>query len=103
MFFFLGLGLERTGFALIAAVWFALGLAALLFAWLIAILAGTGFTFPPGNQIRVVKIVELGTRRGPPREAQTLYENLSPPEGKNPQEQSQRGGARPTQKDRRRL
>jgi len=48
-----------------------------------AVLAGTVLTFPQGNQIRVIKIVELGTRRGPASEAQTLYEDLSPPEEKN--------------------
>ena len=68
-----------------------------------AVLAGTVLTFPQGNQIRVIKIVELGTRRGPASEAQTLYEDLSPPEEKILQEQSQRGGARPTKKDRRSL
>ena len=47
-----------------------------------AVLAGTVLTFPQGNQIRVIKIVELGTRRGPASEAQTLYEDLSPPEEK---------------------
>ena len=67
------------------------------------VVADTVLTFPQGNQIRVIKIVELGTRRGPASEAQTLYEDLSPPEEKIPQEQSQRGGVRPTKKDRRSL
>ena len=31
-----------------------------------AVVADTVLTFPQGNQIRVIKIVELGTRRGPP-------------------------------------
>ena len=47
-----------------------------------AVVAGTVLTFPQGNQIRVIKIVELGTRRGPASEAQTLYEDLSPPRKK---------------------
>ena len=68
-----------------------------------AVVAGTVLTFPQGNQIRVIKIVELGTRRGPASEAQTLYEDLSPPEEKIPQEHTPRGGARPTKKDRRSL
>ena len=63
-----------------------------------AVVAGTVLTFPQGNQIRVIKIVELGTRRGPASEAQTLYEDLSPPEEKIPQEQTPRGGARPTRR-----
>jgi ribosome-associated heat shock protein Hsp15 len=67
------------------------------------VVADTVLTFPQGNQIRVIKIVELGTRRGPASEAQTLYEDLSPPEEKIPQEHSHRGGARPTKKDRRSL
>ena len=67
------------------------------------VVADTVLTFPQGNQIRVIKIVELGTRRGPASEAQTLYEDLSPPEEKITREQSQRGGARPTKKDRRSL
>ena len=68
-----------------------------------AVVAATVLTFPQGNQIRVIKIVELGTRRGPASEAQILYEDLSPPEEKIPQEQTPRGGARPTKKDRRSL
>ena len=68
-----------------------------------AVVAGTVLTFTQGNQIRVIKIVELGTRRGPAGEAQTLYEDLSPPEEKIPQEHTPRGGARPTKKDRRSL
>jgi len=68
-----------------------------------AVVAGTVLTFPQGNQIRVIKIVDLGTRRGPASEAHTLYEDLSPPEEKIPQEQTPRGGARPTKKDRRSL
>jgi len=68
-----------------------------------AVVAGTVLTFPQGNYIRVIKIVELGTRRGPASEAQTLYEDLSPPGEKIQQEQTLRGGARPTKKDRRSL
>ena len=36
-------------------------------------------TFPLREEIRVIKIVALGTRRGPAREAVLLYEDLSPP------------------------
>jgi ribosome-associated heat shock protein Hsp15 len=68
-----------------------------------AVVADTVLTFPQGNHIRVIKIVALGTRRGPASEAQTLYEDLSPPEENIPKEQNQRGGARPTKKDRRSL
>ena len=68
-----------------------------------AVVADTVLTFPQGNHIRVIKIVALGTRRGPASEAQTLYEDLSPPEENISKEQTQRGGARPTKKDRRSL
>ena len=68
-----------------------------------AVVADTVLTFPQGNHIRVIKIVALGTRRGPASEAQTLYEDLSPSEENIPKEQTQRGGVRPTKKDRRSL
>jgi ribosome-associated heat shock protein Hsp15 len=68
-----------------------------------AVVADTVLTFPQGNHIRVIKIVALGTRRGPASEAQTLYEDLSPSEENISKEQTQRGGARPTKKDRRSL
>jgi ribosome-associated heat shock protein Hsp15 len=41
--------------------------------------AGDVLTFPLGPYIRVVKVLALGTRRGPPTEARTLYEDLDPP------------------------
>ena len=37
---------------------------------------GDVLTFPQGRDIRVVKILALGERRGPAPEAQTLYEDL---------------------------
>lgn len=36
-------------------------------------------TFPLGGHIRVIRVVNLGRRRGPATEARALYENLSPP------------------------
>jgi len=57
-------------------------------------------TFPQGNHTRVIKILEIGTRRGPATEAQTLYEDLSPPENQ-PREKEVRTGPRPTKRDRR--
>jgi len=36
-------------------------------------------TFPLGRHIRVIRIVALGTRRGPAAEARGLYEDLEPP------------------------
>jgi len=40
---------------------------------------GDVLTFPKGQDIRIIKIVALGTRRGPAPEAQALYEDLAPP------------------------
>ncbi|MEQ8665444.1 MAG: RNA-binding S4 domain-containing protein [Rhodospirillales bacterium] len=45
-----------------------------------AVRAGDILTFPLGPYIRVIRIVELGTRRGPAAEAQSLYEDLDPPQ-----------------------
>jgi ribosome-associated heat shock protein Hsp15 len=38
---------------------------------------GDVLTFAQGHTIRVVRVVALGTRRGPASEAQTLYEDLA--------------------------
>lgn len=40
---------------------------------------GDVLTFPQARHIRVVKVLALGTRRGPASEAQALYEDLKPP------------------------
>ncbi len=64
-----------------------------------AIGAGDVLTFPQGGRIRVVRIVALGLRRGPATEAQTLYEDLTPPD----EQQPERTGPRPTKRDRRAL
>ena len=50
--------------------------------------------------MRVLKVLDPGTRRGPASEAQTLYEDLtdrSEPVDRSP------GGARPTKRDRREM
>ena len=39
-------------------------------------------TFPKGDYVRVIKILDPGTRRGPAPEAQTLYEDLAAPQPK---------------------
>lgn len=44
---------------------------------------GNVLTFPQGRHIRVVRILALGTRRGPATEAQGLYEDLKPPAKEN--------------------
>ena len=39
---------------------------------------GDVLTFPQGNDIRVVRVLDLGYRRGPATEAQLLYLDLAP-------------------------
>ena len=65
--------------------------------------AGDVLTFAQGHHIRVVRVVELGTRRGPAPEARQLYEDLKPPTSENrlPGPGRARGGGRPTKKERR--
>ncbi|RPE71968.1 heat shock protein Hsp15 [Pacificibacter maritimus] len=70
----------------------------------IAVGEGDVLTFTQAKEIKVVRILACGTRRGPAPEAQTLYEDLSPkPEPKEfvPQSPKYEGKGRPTKKDRR--
>jgi ribosome-associated heat shock protein Hsp15 len=70
---------------------------------------GDILTFPQGRQIRVVRVVALGERRGPAPEAQQLYEDLQPPEPAKPKDapppgaEREKGAGRPTKRDRRQL
>ena len=72
---------------------------------------GDVLTFPKEKEIRVIKVVELGSHRGPASEAITLYEDLEPPtprsrhdEKKPPKPGARDSGAgRPTKADRRAL
>ncbi len=64
---------------------------------------GDVLTFPQARRVRVVKILSLSTRRGPAPEAQTLYEDLSPPQEDIPIAPSYEGKGRPTKKDRRKM
>ncbi len=59
-------------------------------------------TFTQAREVRVVRILELGTRRGPAPEARALYDDLTPA---RPDEEpgAARVGARPTKRDRRAL
>ncbi|PWC32556.1 RNA-binding S4 domain-containing protein [Azospirillum sp. TSO35-2] len=68
---------------------------------------GDVLTFAQGRHIRVIKVLALGTRRGPAPEAQALYEDLAPPV---PEERLQdpyrdvgrpAGAGRPTKRERR--
>jgi len=64
---------------------------------------GDVLTFPQGRQVRVVRIVALGERRGPAPEAQALYEDLTEVKEDNPDTPKYEGKGRPTKRDRRRL
>jgi len=74
---------------------------------------GDVLTFPKANDIPVVRVEGLGTRRGPASEAQTLYTDLAPPEPRRrktedtaaePSAPSRpKGAGRPTKADRRAL
>ncbi|MFP6710898.1 MAG: RNA-binding S4 domain-containing protein [Rhodospirillales bacterium] len=74
-----------------------------------AVRLGDVLTFPKGLDIRIIKIIELGTRRGPAPEAQALYEDLAPPvrqkkEDKEPVAtvgKREMGSGRPTKTERR--
>lgn len=62
---------------------------------------GAVLTFSQAREIRVIRVVLLGTRRGPADEAQQLYDDLTPtPEIAISRE---RVGQRPTKKNRRAL
>ena len=63
--------------------------------------AGDVLTFPKARQVKVVRIVAIGTRRGPAPEAQALYEDLSPPQERSPANPRFDGKGRPSGKDRR--
>lgn len=65
---------------------------------------GDVLTFPLGPHIRVVRVLRLGTRRGPAAEARTLYEDLAPPTPRPPAPARRApGSGRPTKADRRAL
>ena len=53
---------------------------------------GDVLTFPKADQVRVVKLLDLGLRRGPAPEARFLYEDLSPPP---PRREGRQTGAEP--------
>ncbi|SEV99358.1 heat shock protein Hsp15 [Cognatiyoonia koreensis] len=64
---------------------------------------GDVLTFAKENDVKIVKILDCGSRRGPAPEAHALYEDMSPEpvvRQKNPRFE---GKGRPTKKDRRDL
>ena len=67
-----------------------------------SVAVGDVLTFVQGDRVRIVQIVDLGTRRGPAPEAQALYEDKTPPSTPKPAAPP-RGGPRPTKRDRRQL
>ena len=64
---------------------------------------GDVLTFLQGREIRVVKVLARGDRRGPAPEARTLYDDLTPVKETVPENPSYEGKGRPTGKDRRAL
>ncbi len=69
---------------------------------------GDVLTFPQGDRIRVIRILAPAPRRGPASEAQTLYDDITPPEPENPKNDvppiaRMEGNSRPTKRDRRKL
>lgn len=64
-------------------------------------------TFPLGPHLRVIEVVKMGERRGPAPEAQTLYNDLDPPQAKPKKEkpsvvaEREAGSGRPTKRERR--
>ncbi|MCH8189294.1 MAG: hypothetical protein IIB66_11485 [Proteobacteria bacterium] len=66
-------------------------------------------TFEQRRGIRVVRVADLGSRRGPAAEAATLYENRAPPETPKVQAEAEpriireSGAGRPTKAERRAL
>lgn len=65
---------------------------------------GDVLTFPQGRHIRVVKVLAVGTRRGPATEACLLYEDLKPPSARGrlpPGGPRPSGRGRPTKRERR--
>jgi ribosome-associated heat shock protein Hsp15 len=72
--------------------------------------AGDVLTFPQGRHIRVIRIVALGSRRGPASEARELFEDVDPPQPSDsadaappPGADRGKGAGRPTKKERREL
>ncbi|WP_269586238.1 RNA-binding S4 domain-containing protein [Roseibium sp. Sym1] len=70
---------------------------------------GDVLTIALERRVLVLKILALGTRRGPYEEARKLYEDLSPPPPPKqaaappPPGQREAGAGRPTKRDRRKL
>ncbi|MEM6307082.1 MAG: RNA-binding S4 domain-containing protein [Pseudomonadota bacterium] len=61
---------------------------------------GNVLTFPKETDIRVIKILAIGTRRGPASEAQALYDDLAPPQPRVAQPQAPKSDGKPSSRER---
>ncbi|KPP93722.1 MAG: ribosome-associated heat shock protein Hsp15 HslR [Rhodobacteraceae bacterium HLUCCA08] len=61
---------------------------------------GAVLTFPQGDQVRVVRVLACGLRRGPAPEARALYEDLTEWKTAGPRNPAYDGGGRPDRRDR---
>lgn len=73
-----------------------------------AVAPGDVLTFAQGHDVRVIKVLAPGERRGPAPEARALYEDLDPPEARPKPEPAAQApkyelGGRPSKRDRRAL
>ncbi len=69
-----------------------------------ALKIGDVLTIALDRSVKIVKVLDPGTRRGPAPEAQRLYEDLSPPpEPRQPVPVRDPGAGRPTKRDHRLL
>lgn len=74
-----------------------------------AAMPGQTLTFVKGNDVRVIRILQLASRRGPASEAVLLYEDMAPPPPKEAADKQRktefvervRGAGRPTKRERR--
>ncbi len=64
---------------------------------------GDVLTFAQGRDVRVVRVVALGERRGPAPEAQTLFDDLTEKREKKPDNPKYEGKGRPSKRERRAL
>ena len=73
--------------------------------------AGDVITLMIHEQVRILKVMACGTRRGPAAEARELYEDMSPPPTKREKAPRipaspalrEKGAGRPTKRDRRKM
>ena len=67
--------------------------------------AGDVLTIGVGDRVRILKVVAMGSRRGPATEAKLLFEDLTPPATNAPRNAEvpsrEPGSGRPTKRDRR--